>query len=73
MNGLTHYSMSRPLEAMTVTPRPKVAPGPLLAQPALPLAVAGSVSTTTHRATTTTTTTIKAGEFIVLFAFITST
>ncbi|TRX97406.1 hypothetical protein FHL15_001684 [Xylaria flabelliformis] len=46
--------MSRPLDAMT-PPRPKVASGSLVAQPALPLAVAGAVSTTTHRATTTTT------------------
>lgn len=45
----------------TMTPRPKMASGPLVAQPALPLA--GSVSAS-HRATTTTTT-IKAGEFMV--------
>lgn len=57
--SLIPYSMmSRSLEIMT--PRPKVASGPLVAQPALPLT--GPISTT-HRATSTAT--IKAGEFIV--------
>lgn len=44
-----------------MTPRPKVASGPLIAQPVLSLA--GPVSTS-HRATTTTT--IRAGEFYAL-------
>lgn len=48
----------------TMTPRPKVASGPLIAQPALPLA--GPVSTS-HRATTAAT--IRAGEFYALPCF----
>ena len=43
-----------------MTPRPKAASGPLVAQPALHLPLGGSM----HRTPSTTTTTIKAGEFL---------
>jgi hypothetical protein len=47
-----------------MTPRPKVASGPVVAQPALPLAASDHACTgTTYRATTTTT--IKAGKFML--------